>query len=80
MPKQLTGKVSAALDYLGDEQSAEQLRPYVEWQLKGLMEVVCLEHMNTPELMALVAVLAPVFSRAIGGPPPEPKRRLRLAG
>lgn len=61
-------QVDAALDYIGDDE--EQLRPWLIYQIDEIMagpKCIDPEDCTTPELMALLAVLAPIFSRRLGG-------------
>ncbi len=76
-------KIDAALDFMGDEE--EQLRPYLIHQIDEIMagpKHIDPEDCTTPELMALLAVLAAVFSRRLTGigvaPPAAPAKLLTL--
>lgn len=61
-------KIDAALDFMGDDD--EQLRPYLIYQIDEIMagpKHIDPEDCTTSELMSLLAVLVPVFSRCIVG-------------
>lgn len=61
-------KIDAALDFIGG--ADDELRPYLLYQLQQIMagpKHITLEDCTSSELMSLLAVLAPVFSRVLGG-------------
>lgn len=61
-------KIDAALDFVGDNE--DEMRPYLLYQLEQMMggpKHITLDDCKTSELMSLAAVLAPVFSRSLGG-------------
>lgn len=70
-------QVSAALKYV-DAEGEDCLRAYATCQVELMMESVFLEDMSTKELVALAAILVPVFARARPSGP-DPKRRLSIA-
>jgi hypothetical protein len=80
-------KIDAALDYIGDDE--DQMRPYLMHQIEQIMDGpkhIGMEDCTTSELMSLLAVLAPVFSRRLigdvvcGAPPMEGKLLTLIIG
>lgn len=64
----ICGKIDAALDYMSA--TGDELRPYLIYQIDEIMAGpmhIEPEDCTTSELMALLAVLAPVFSRQLTG-------------
>lgn len=61
-------KIDAALDFVGDNE--DEMRPYLLYQIAQMMggpKHIMLDDCKTSELMSLAALLAPVFSRRLGG-------------
>lgn len=64
----ICGRIDAALDYIGA--TGDELRHYLIYQIDEIMagpKHIDPEDCTTPELMALLAVLAPVFARQLTG-------------
>lgn len=61
-------KIDAALDFMGDDEA--QLRPYLLYHIDEIMagpKHIDPQDCTTSELMSLLAVLVPVFSRRLVG-------------
>lgn len=61
-------KIDAALDYIGDD--GDDLKPWLMWQIKEIMGGplrIKMDACNTAELMALLAILVPIFNRGLAG-------------
>lgn len=64
----ICGKIDAALDFISD--SGDDLKPWLIWQLDEIMagpNRIVPADCDASELMALLAVLVPVFNRGLGG-------------
>lgn len=76
-------KIDAALNYLGED---DELRPYLIHQMEQIFDGprhIGLDDCATSELMALLAVLVPIFNRRLVGagvasPLPVDAKLLRL--
>jgi hypothetical protein len=78
----ICGKIDAALDYISGQDESE-LRPWLIWQLDEIMagpRHIDPEDCTSSELMSLLAVLAPAFSRKLSGTtaPARPAKLLTL--
>lgn len=65
-------KIDAALEGIGGD-NGDEMRPYLLYQIDQMMggapEHITMHDCTTPELMALAALLAPIFSRRLAGNP-----------
>jgi hypothetical protein len=60
-------RIDAALTFMGDD---DQLRPYILYQLEEVMggrKHITMADCPTSDLMALLAVVLPTFSRSLAG-------------
>lgn len=70
----LCRKIDAALDYLTDND--DELRASTIWQVEQILDgpdAIRIDDCTTAELMALLAVLLPIFSRSLSGAPQKPR-------
>lgn len=61
-------KIDHALNYMRND--GDELMPWLRWQLGEILagpKHITLEDCEAPELMALLAILAPIFSRHLAG-------------
>ena len=62
--KEIIARLHATFAFMPDEQvAAEELRQWLTWQLREFLEHVGPARLTISELMALVGVLGPAFSR-----------------
>lgn len=61
-------KIDAALEYIGD--NGDEMRPWLLWQLEEILDGpqhIGMEDCNSSVLMALLAILVPVFNARLAG-------------
>ena len=64
----ICGRIDAALDYMSD--GGDDLKPWLMWQIGEIMEGplrIGMDDCSPSELMALLAVLVPIFNRRLVG-------------
>ncbi|MFN3004592.1 hypothetical protein [Mycolicibacterium wolinskyi] len=74
-------QIGSMFAYLPDDaDAAERLRPWLTTQLKQFLGALTYGNLEMPELMGVVAVLAPPFSRVVGrsSTAQQPFAKLRL--
>ncbi len=73
--------VAATLDFLPDDpDAAEQLRPWLAYQLDGFLDALTHGDLRITELVGAVGVLGGAFSRVVGDARSQPLPRLRAVG
>jgi hypothetical protein len=66
----LSQAVGTAIDLMHDEEAVDQFEAHARWSLREVMKRVKPSDCTATEVMALLAVLAPVHSRLLGGVAP----------
>ena len=61
--------VDAAMDLAPDATQSEKLRRHCEWEVTEILSHIKMSDLSTSELLALLAVLCPVHSRALPNRP-----------
>lgn len=64
----LSGSIAAAINFIPDETSQVDMRPYLLHQIEHITSYVGPDDLETPELMAIAAVIAQAFSRWLADP------------
>lgn len=62
----LSYAVSSAIDMIPDDEAADQLEAHCRWSLTEVMKKVKPSDCTASEVVALLAVLAPVHARILG--------------
>lgn len=63
---------STFLYMAGDERAAEALVPWLSWQSNEILKRIGPQDFTPSEIVALVGLLGPVFSRVLAGTVPKP--------
>ena len=72
--QQILGRLQATMDFmLADEDAPHAMKPWLVWQSENILDHIGPEHFTPCEMVALVGLLGPIFSRVLGTPltPPE---------
>lgn len=70
-------QIQATFDFMPpDPAQADNLKPWLAWQVDEFLDHIGPDDLTTVEMMALVGLLGPVFARLLASPAPPVRRRL----
>ncbi len=58
-------KINTALDFMPTAEAEDDLLPHLRWQARLMLSRVTPEDLLAPELMAIIAILAPAHARVL---------------